>query len=236
MRLKSVIRLFEDGNVSVSGLRGRGKDMLTANVVVRRKKPYISNINYGGEWYPLEFDKLNIGENTCFDFIDGNVKYYEWPYPLGCDVYGSDLSVYLPSHEVKDLNKRYPYLATAMCLSRHVGEYNFHFNSQRLHRVWDKVREQSDTYIVCMKCVVILGFVFQRIRTYTDYDAADRQVPPYPVKKPMFGRDRRLAWQLDYAKYVTSHGEIKSKLLIYRNRSQYDTHHFRRVLREGYVK
>ncbi len=32
MRLKHIIRLFETGNVCVCGLKGRGKDMLMANV------------------------------------------------------------------------------------------------------------------------------------------------------------------------------------------------------------
>ena len=42
MLFSSVIRLFKRGNVCVTGLRGTGKDLLMSNVVVRRKKPYIS--------------------------------------------------------------------------------------------------------------------------------------------------------------------------------------------------
>jgi hypothetical protein len=62
MRFKKIIRMFEDGNVCVTGLRGRGKDMLMSNVVVRRKKPYVSNVDYKGKkarfkrFYPLDYD------------------------------------------------------------------------------------------------------------------------------------------------------------------------------------
>lgn len=48
MNFKKLIRLFEDGNVCVCGLRGRGKDLLMSNVAVRRGLDYISNIDYGG--------------------------------------------------------------------------------------------------------------------------------------------------------------------------------------------
>lgn len=34
MRFKKIIKLFNDQNVSVFGLRGRGKDLLFANVVI----------------------------------------------------------------------------------------------------------------------------------------------------------------------------------------------------------
>ena len=37
MRFKKIIKLFEDQNVCVCGLRGTGKDLLMSNVVIRRK-------------------------------------------------------------------------------------------------------------------------------------------------------------------------------------------------------
>lgn len=46
MRLKKIIKMFEKGNVCVCGLKGSGKDMLFANVVNRRMKPYVSNTEY----------------------------------------------------------------------------------------------------------------------------------------------------------------------------------------------
>ena len=47
MNLKKLYkRYFKVGNVCVTGLRGRGKDMLFANVVSRSTRQYISNIDY----------------------------------------------------------------------------------------------------------------------------------------------------------------------------------------------
>ena len=80
MNFKHIVRLFEDGNVCVTGLRGSGKDLLTANVVVRRNKPYVSNMDYGGFYSPLDFNKINLGENTYRNFINGNLNHYEYPY------------------------------------------------------------------------------------------------------------------------------------------------------------
>lgn len=71
MSIKKIIKLYENGNVSVSGNCGSGKDLLQANVIVRRKKPYVSNVNYGGEFYALDFTKLDCGSNYE-DFINGN--------------------------------------------------------------------------------------------------------------------------------------------------------------------
>lgn len=46
MGIRNIKRMFEDGNVCVVGLRGRGKDMLFANIIARRRKEYISNTDY----------------------------------------------------------------------------------------------------------------------------------------------------------------------------------------------
>ena len=45
MRFKRIIRYFKRGNVCVTGLRGTGKDLLMGNVIARRKKNYVSNLN-----------------------------------------------------------------------------------------------------------------------------------------------------------------------------------------------
>lgn len=94
MNFKKLIRLFEDGNVCVCGLRGRGKDLLMSNVAVRRGLDYISNIDYGGKYHEFNYTELNCGKNTYSHFIDGNVNYYEYPFPDGTDIYLSDAGIY----------------------------------------------------------------------------------------------------------------------------------------------
>lgn len=232
--MRKIIELFENGNVSVCGLRGKGKDMLTANVVLRRNKPYISNIDYGGVWYPLNFDELDCGKNTYDDFIHGTIKHYEFPYPDGTDVYLSDAGVYLPSQYCNQLNRDYPYLSVYQALSRHLANANFHFNAQTLNRVYDKIREQSDTYIRCMWCKVLFGkFVFQRVYIYERYQSCVDCVPLFDLKRPLLNPTRRLTYDLAKMNYQIAHGKIVGKWLVYLNKSSYDTRRFREMLKNG---
>lgn len=234
MRLKKVIRLFEDGNVSVFGLRGRGKDMLMANVVVRRKKPYVSNIDYGGKWHPLNFDTLDCGKNIYENFIRNDVNYYKYAYGDGVDVYLSDAGIYLPAQYCNEINRRYPFLATFQAISRQVALCNFHFNTQALNRVYDKVREQSDIYIRCMWCKVLFGkIVIQRIYIYERYQAAADCVPLFDLPRPLLNPTRRLTYDLAKQSYQISHGKIKGRTLIYINKSKYDTRRFKEMLENG---
>lgn len=231
--MKKIIKLFEDGNVSVCGLRGTGKDMLFANVVCRRKKPYISNVNYGGLWHPFDPLMFDCGKNTYKNFFEGNVQYYEYPFPDGVDIYASDAGIYFPSQFCNELNRAYSFFPVFQALTRQLGECNFHFNSQNLNRVWDKIREQSDTYIMCNRCLVWRGWVIQVVTIYESYESAVHRVPPFRIKKPLFSSDRRFQWEMAYQNYLIAHGTIHRRLLIYKNRSNYDTRIFKEMLKNG---
>ena len=95
---KVVRRLFRSGNVSVSGLRGRGKDMLIANVIARDNRPYISNVDYHvkAHYFPLDMSMFDV-KNNYRNFISGNVRYFKYQYPENADVYLSDAGIYFPS-------------------------------------------------------------------------------------------------------------------------------------------
>lgn len=234
MNIRSVVRMYEGGSVSLCGLRGRGKDMLTANVVVRRKKPYISNVNYGGDWIPLNFKDLDCGENTWIDFVEGRLKYYEFPYPDGTDVYLSDAGIYLPAQFCNQINNRYPYIATYQAICRHTSKAGFHTNAQSLGRVYDKIREQSDIYIRCDWCHVLFHkIVFQKITIYDKYESALNAVPQFHLPLRYFlinGMDR---YFIEKQRYLISYGNIKSHTLIYWNKSKYDTRLFKELLKNG---
>lgn len=228
--------MFEDGNVCVCGLRGRGKDMLFANVIWRRKLPYISNVNYGGEFNafnPMEFD---CGGNSYKNFISNDVKKYVYPYADGIDIYVSDSALLFPAHFCNELNKLYPFFPNFFALTRQLGEFNFHINVQNLNRVWDKIREQSDLYIMCNRCFVIFGWVLQCVTIYELYDSAVKRVPPFRIRKPLFNPERRFQWEMAYQNYMISHGEIKRKWLLYKNFSNYNTRIFKEVLENGKVQ
>ena len=234
MRFNKVLKLFESGNVSVFGLRGRGKDLLMSNVVIRRKLPYISNIDYGGSFYSFDYDSLSCGSNTYKNFIAGDVRSYEYPYPDGTDVYLSDAGIYFPSQYCNELNKQFPYMAVFQAISRHVGDCNFHFNAQNLNRVWDKIREQSDIYICCNGCFYLKGLVFQKITVYDRYDSAVLRMKPFRAPLPLFSnKEMVLNRQMMKSQFEAAHGSIESYFLVYFNKSNYNTRQFKEILKEG---
>lgn len=245
MRFKRVIKMFEDGNVCVTGLRGRGKDMLFANVIARRGKEYISNINYHpkgenaveAKFYPLELDKLDCGGNYYNNFVTGDVNYYEFPYPDGTDIYISDVGVYFPSQYCSDLNRKYPHVPTYMALSRQLSDNSVHLNVQNLNRCWDKLREISDIYITCRRCIYLWGLVFMQITTYERYESCVNRVPVFKGHLGIFSRrEMRNLLEIEKMKYEVQHGEIKNRLLLFINKSDYDTRFFKEMLKNGKKK
>lgn len=235
MRFKKIIKYFEDGNVMICGMKGRGKDLLMSNVAVRRKLPYVSNIDYGGERFELDFDLIDCGKNTYENFISGNVYYYSYPYPDGTDIYISDCGVYFPAQYCNELNKKYPYLPVTYSLIRHVGNARIHTNSQSLARCWDKMREQSDLYILCRRCFYLPGdIVIQFITVYERYESAlDRQRPlklPVPL---LASSEAKMSARIMQEQYRAAHGLIRNGILIYKNISSYNTRQFKEILEGG---
>lgn len=229
--MRKIIKLFQSGNVCVCGLRGRGKDMLFSNVVVRRKLPYVCNTNYGGDHHPFIPMDYDCGGNTYESFLNNQLRKYKYPHPDGTDIYIADAGIYFPSQYCGELNKRYGYISTFMALSRHLGECNVHFNVQNLNRVWDKIREQSDIYIMCNWCKVLFGkLVIERVTIYENYESAVNRVPPYRKPPVRLNADRKMNLHMDKQKYRIAHGEIKRRTLVYFNKSSYDTRVFKAML------
>lgn len=245
MNVNNIIRLFENGNVCVTGLRGCGKDMLMANVIARRGGVYVSNIDYKcrrkgfkkSTWLKLNLPKFDL-KNTYDNFVSGEIVPYDYPYPEHSDIYVSDCGVYFPAQYCNELNKKYQSFPYFQALSRHLGDCNFHFNAQNLNRVWDKIREQSDTYLRCNWCRVLpFGWVFQKVTVYDTYDACLRRVKPFkPLRPPLLSRKEARALYITQNVALKRHfdevnGSVKSYLLIYRNKSKYDTRFFKSLLK-----
>lgn len=232
--INQIVKLYDKNSVSTCGKKGRGKDMLTANVVARRKpKYYISNVDYKvkGKTF-IEFipAKLRTG-NDYRDFLERKTKKYIYPYPDGTDIYISDCGVYFPSQYCNELNRDYKDIPTFMALSRQLGDCYVHTNAQTLNRVWDKIREQSDIYIDCRWCKVFFGkIVVQCVRIYEKYDSAVNTVPPCPIKLPLMNADRRQRAMIERQNYECAHGKIKTRFLVYVNKSKYDTRLFKTIL------
>lgn len=237
MRFKKIIKMFKNGNVCVTGLRGTGKDMLFANVICRRKKHYISNFDYTSNelYFPLDLTKLDCGGNDYKNFIYNKPLYYDFSdyYPLTSDVYLSDAGIYFPSQFNGELNKWYRGFPVYQALSRQVSHNNFHINTQNLNRVWDKIREQSDIYIRCNKCIYLFGFVFQIVTIYDKYQSCVDRVEPCRIKKPLFNKKIKKDIDMYFATFCNNYGSIKRKLLFYKNKSKYDTLYFESYLKGG---
>ena len=76
--IRKLVRIFEDGNIEVTGRKGAGKDVMFGNVIARIKRPYISNIDYTHDdrFISLDMSKLDCGQNIYVNFIEGDIKYY----------------------------------------------------------------------------------------------------------------------------------------------------------------
>lgn len=236
-------RYFKKGNVCVTGLRGCGKDMLFANVVARNTKQYISNIDYNtkSQYFAFCPSALRIGSDYE-DFINETCKPFNYDYPLKADYYLSDIGVYFPSQYNGELNKKYKDIPVFMALSRHIAECNVHINVQNLNRAWDKIREQSDTYIRCNWCKVLFGkVVIQNITVYDKYDSCLNRVEPFrPLRPPLLSHGtNRGQYQVKNEELLRGfkerNGFVRKYTLIYINKSKYDTLQFRKILGVQYA-
>lgn len=256
MFLAGIRKYFKQGNVCVTGLRGAGKDMLFANVVARDKRPYISNVDYKVKkavYIPLDFSRLNP-KNNYQQFISGEIVPYDYPYPENVDIYVSDAGIYFPSQFCNELNKLYREMPVFQALSRQLGDCNFHVNVQNLNRCWDKIREQSDIYIACQKCLVlgntflgklpIIGrlvknIVIQTFIVYDKYQSCLDRVKPYQHIKIPFSLNSEARAQYKskdlemHRKFKQDYGTVIKKIAIYKNKSQYDTRLFKSLLAGG---
>lgn len=225
---KFIVDLFKYGGVCVYGMRGRGKDVLFNWVIKKRAKPYISNVDYGGNYNEFKpSEQFNLGGNTCHNFIIDEIKPYEYPYIDGVDYYISDVGVYFPCQENNTLNKLYPSFPLFQALIRHLGDASLHYNVQSLNRPWDKLREQMDTYILCRKCKFLFGkFVTLKLTVYDRYQSAYDKVKPM---KKRFGKQARL----EYDKFTASHGDIRNVTIRFIHRNTYDTRRFKTILKGG---
>lgn len=233
LNFNRIIKLFEEHSVSVTGMKGTGKDLLFGNVIHRRKKAYVSNMDYGGKYHFLDYDKLDCGGNSYENFVNGDVQYYAWEYPVACDIYVSDCGVYFPSQYNAELNRRYKHFPTFMALSRQIAKVKVHTNQQNLTRVWDKIREHSDYYINCRKSIYFLGFVIQFVTLYDKAESCQARVQPCRVRVPLLNAQAKMQARTYIDNFFNTHGTVKNMTLFYRNKSKHDSYLFGNLMRRG---
>lgn len=239
IRRKQLLRFFKQGNVIVTGLRGCGKDMLFSFVTNQRvkgrknKRQYVSNIDYtGGKGYiSYSPDFFRLGGNQFAHFVAGKFIPYEYPLPDNIDYFLSDGGVYFPSQYYTQLDRLYPSAPIMFALSRHLGNCNIHVNVQNLNRLWDKIREQSDTYILCRSCCVIGRVAIQKITVYDSYDSCCSRRRPF-VRSIWGGKEMRMR----AAEYRAQYGYIQDMTIVHIvPKKHYNDRIFRDYLQRGYM-
>lgn len=239
IRRKQLLQLFRSGNVIVTGLRGCGKDMLFSFVTNqrvksrRKKQQYISNIDYTGGKGHISYSPryFQLGGNKFANFVAGKFIPYKYPLADNIDYFLSDGGVYFPAQYYSTLDKLYPSAPLMFALSRHLGNCNIHVNVQNLNRLWDKIREQSDTYILCRSCRVIGRIAVQKITVYDNYDSCCSRRRPF-VKSLWGGREMRMR----AAEYRANYGYIQDMTIVHVvPKKHYNDRIFRDYLERGHM-
>lgn len=226
--LRPLVKLYENYSVSTSGDKGSGKDLLTQNVIARRRLSHVSNVPTNLAGY-IPFDYKGIDPDVIYsDLVSGNVPHYVYPYPMGTDIYLSDCGVYFPSQFCNELNRQYKAFPTFLALSRQLGGAKVHQNTQSVNRVWDKIREQCDRYIRCRKTIRLPFGLFITLTTqYDRYDSCASRIRPCRVPLGSFlSPEARMIARVARDNYYNTHGDVRDHIYIYRNRSKYDTMYF----------
>lgn len=230
IKKRRFVKLFDEGNVIVSGLRGRGKDLAFCLVVNARKKDYISNIQYSKpskryKRFPLDLKVWELAGNTYTDMITGEVKPYKYPYPDDIDYYISDAGIYFPSQYQAELCKKYKAAPMFQALSRHLGDCNVHCNVQNMPRLWDKIREQSDIYVRMDKCKFLgkTKLFYLRAYVYTNQESCINAVVPPRFGIGKVGREAKYNFEI-------AHGKISKLGFFARLPYDYDSRRFKKIL------
>jgi hypothetical protein len=202
--------------------------------VACRSRSYYSNINYGGNFHPLDFSSLDI-RNSYSDLVEGRITPYRYPYEEKADIFISDIGVYFPSQYNNELDKKYPRLPLFLALSRQLGNVNVHTNTQAISRNWLKFREQSDCYILCrwvFKPLVKHGIVIQKITLYDNYDSCVKGVVPFRIPAPSIfaPKEAKLNYEIEKQRFIQNYGNVKDIIFVYRQKSSYDTRYFKTLL------
>lgn len=227
---KLIIKAFKTGNVIVTGLKGTGKDIVFQNVIRTRRAQYVSNTDYGGKY--LQFDKkyISTGGNKFTDFTNGTLKKYIYPLEDGTDIYLADAGVYFPSQYCNELNKMYSETPLFMALSRHLGDCSVHINVQNLNRLWDKIREMSDTFIRCRRTrVYFKKIAVTKLTMYDNADSCLERREPFP-----FFITNKKEVRMRKAEYKAKYGDIRKMTLItILPKKHYNTRVFKTMLENG---
>lgn len=200
---------FRRCNVEVFGKKGTGKDLLFSHVIYLRGEKHYANMPYNGLTEVREVGELSLGGNTFSNVIAGNFEKMPPAFDDGVDFYVSDGGIFLPCQYNTELNKAYPSMPMFFALSRQLYDMNIHVNVQAPTRLWDKLREQADSFIKVQKCKDYGAFFVVHCLCYDDYNLAVKGTLP---------EDNRTSFNAEYRRFK-----------IFKDELEYDTRYFQRV-------
>ena len=215
---------FSAGNVIVFGKKGKGKDTIFNFVINNRKKQCYANIPYNKDLcIERSIKEFSVEPNTFENIIENNITQIKKTNKEDTDYYISDAGSWLPSQYEGKLNKKYPSFPIYYALSRHLTNSNIHCNSQYLGRVWSKIREQADSYIMANGTINILGlFLITKFRYYELYTSAMSGMLPFKASSISTSEIKAAAKD-----HEAKHGVIKDYIIIQPIKDlKYDTRYF----------
>lgn len=223
-----VLKAFRSGNCIVFGKKGKGKDLLFNYAINTRNELAYSNIQYNRELVQIKSIKeFSVEPNTFVNMLEDNVIKIKKNLKEHTDMYISDGGIYLPSQYANMLCKLYPSLPIFYATSRHLGEMNLHINTQYLGRVWDKLREQADTYfkVVGTRKSLFSRSLITEIIVYDTYKSAMAELLPF--KTGLFKSAEEKAEQ---TKFIAKNGNIDRIFIKQHIKDiKYDTRYFHKV-------
>lgn len=179
---------FRRCNVTVDGPQGSGKDLIFAHVIHLRNEPHYANIPYNFNTEERPLTDLNTGTNTFEKLAANDIDQFEPVFEEGRDFYISDAGIALPAHYRELLQKLYPTMPIFIALARQLHNMRVHNNSQYFKRVWDKFREQSDSFIRCRGKAKDMGeYLLVKTTCYEMPEAFESNLLPSPLLSARYG-------------------------------------------------
>lgn len=246
IRSNLLYNIMNSHSVLIAGAKGTGKDLLTQGYVYSKKPYYYSNISYGYKFHPFEFKDVDLSPNTYHNFINGNIdKVKDYNIKEGSKIIISDGGIYLPSQYDSELSKKYRSLPIYFALSRHLSETDIILNTQAYSRVWVKLREQFDNYILTKKTTskfmqkimsvlpILNHFIFVECYYYEQVESFERKLRPF-TNTGLFSKNNPIySTTADTLKktYDFENGKIiRFVVPIWKSKIKYDTRIFKKIL------
>lgn len=217
---------YKHVNVITYGKKGSGKDLVTHKVIKHRKEFYYANLPYTKDNYEIiPLQEVSVSPNTYENFVNQNIKKITPRFKEGCDIYISDIGIYLPSYMDSKLYQKYPSMPIMYALSRQLYDNNVHCNTQSLERGWKALREQADFYVRCIRTYKLPFILITKVVSYDNYDSARQGL--MPIKSRLLNKYSKA--EVDV--FNASHGEIRQGHIFQLKKNiTYDTRYFSKIL------